>query len=98
MKNKLKKKGKARAVTGPVARCSSGCNQTERVAHALDLVLSDSHFETHPIEEQLKQCPEAFKAGELLERGLNSLKYGHDEVSQDERWLPPAGAVVPPIV
>jgi hypothetical protein len=68
------------------------------VTRALDLVIGDSRFQTNPIEEQLKQCPEAFKAGKLLERALNSLKYGHDEVSQDERWLPPAGAVAPPIV
>jgi hypothetical protein len=68
------------------------------VTRALDLVMRDSHSQTNPIEEQLKQCPEAFKAGELLERALNSLKYGQDDVSQDERWLPPAGAIVPPII
>ncbi len=98
MTNKLKKTCKTHVVTRPVDRRSLGCNETERVAHALDLVLRDSHFETSPIEEQLKQCPEAFKAGELLERALNPLKYGQDEVSQDERWLPPAAAVVPPII
>jgi len=60
--------------------------------------MRDSHSQTNPIEEQLKQCPEAFKAGELLERALSSLNYGQDEVSQDERWLAPAGAIIPPIV
>jgi hypothetical protein len=98
MTNKLKKTCETCAVTRPVDGRSFGCNEIERVAHALDLVFRDSHFETSSIEEQLKQCPEAFKAGELLERALNSLKYGQDEVSQSERWLPPAGAIIPPIV
>jgi hypothetical protein len=95
---KLKKTSKTRVMAKPGDRRSFGCNDTEHVAHALDLVLRDSHSQTNPIEEQLRQCPEAFKAGELLERALNSLKYHHDEVLQAERWLPPAGAVMPPIV
>ena len=98
MTNKPKKTCKTRVSGGPVDGRSLSCNETERVAHALDLVLRDTHYETSLIEDQFKQCPEAFQAGELLERALNSLKYGHDEVSQDERWLPPAGAVIPPIV
>ena len=98
MTNKLKKRFKTRVMAKSRDRRSFGCNDTEGVVHALDLVLRDSGSQTNPIEEQLKQCPEAFKAGELLERALNSLKYGPDEVSQDERWLPPAGAVMPPIV
>jgi hypothetical protein len=98
MTNKLKKTLKTRAMAKSGNRHSFGCNDTEHVAHALDLVLQDSHTQTNPIEEQLRQCPEAFKAGELFERALNSLKYGNDEVSQAERWLPPAGAVMPPIV
>jgi hypothetical protein len=49
MTNKLKKTCKTRVVTRPVDRRSLGCNETERVAHALDLVLRDSHFETSPI-------------------------------------------------
>ena len=98
MTNKPKKAFKTRGVTRPAGPRSVGGDQTERVAHALELVIRDSHSQANPIKEQLKQCPEAFKAGELLERALNSLKYGQDEVSQAERWLPPAGAIVPPIV
>jgi hypothetical protein len=98
MTNKPKKTSKTRAMAKSGDRRSFGCNDAEHVAHALDLVLRDSHSQTNPIEEQLRQCPEAFKAGELLERALNSLKYGHDEESQADRWLPPAGAVLPPIV
>jgi hypothetical protein len=98
MKSKARKKSKSYAVTKPIAGRSLGCIETERVAHALDIVLRDSGSKAIPIEEQLRQCPDAFKAGELLERTLNSLKYDQDEVSQAERWLPPAGAVIPPIV
>ena len=80
MTNKLKKTCKPCVVTSSVDRRAFGCNHLERMAHALDFVLRDSHSEASPIEEQLKQCPEAFKAGELLERALNSLKYGQDEM------------------
>ncbi|MGO9677944.1 MAG: hypothetical protein ACLPW4_11890, partial [Candidatus Sulfotelmatobacter sp.] len=30
-----------------------------------------------PIMEQLKQCPEAFKVGEILDKAFDSLKYAH---------------------
>jgi hypothetical protein len=50
-----------------------------------------------PIQEQLRKCPEAFQAGELIGKMCDRLKYSHDEV-RDERCLPPAGAVVPPLV
>lgn len=48
-----------------------------------------------PIVEQLKQCPDAFKVGEILGKAFDSLKYGQDEVLAD-RVLPPAGTVLPP--
>ena len=98
MTNTLKKKCKTCIVAKQVVGCLFGCNETERVSRALDLVMRASCSETNPIEEQLKQCPEAFQAGELLERALNSLKYGQDQVSQSERWLPPSGAIIPPLV
>ena len=50
-----------------------------------------------PIAEQLKQCPEAFKVGEILGKAIDSFKYGQDEPSVD-RLLPPPGAVIPPLV
>ena len=46
-----------------------------------------------PILERLKQCPEAFTAGEMVGKIFNALKYGEDE--DDERYLPPAGVVMP---
>jgi hypothetical protein len=50
-----------------------------------------------PLTEQLRQCPEAFKVGEILGKAIDSFKYGQDEPSAD-RLLPPPGAVIPPLV
>jgi len=98
MTSKLKKKCDTCIVARQAGGCLFVCDKTERVTRALDVLMHDSVSLKHPIEEQLQQCPEAFSAGEFLERALNSLKYGRDEVSQNERWLPPAGAIIPPIV
>jgi len=49
-----------------------------------------------PIMEQLKQCPDAFKVGEILGKVFDSFKYGQDEILAD-RLLPPAGTVLPPL-
>ena len=46
--------------------------------------------------EQLKQCPDAFKVGEILGKVFDSFKYGQDEILAD-RLLPPAGTVIPPL-
>jgi hypothetical protein len=48
--------------------------------------------------EQLKQCPDAFKVGEILGKAFDSLKYGLDEEVAGDRLLPPSGAVIPPLV
>ena len=66
--------------------------------HELEAVKSEDPRQTDPIVEQLKQCPEAFKAGEMIGKMLDSLKYsqGHDPAG--DRYLPPAGAVIPPLV
>lgn len=98
MTTQLKKKSNVRIMARRVGNCLFRCDRRERVMRALDLRMQGAISQRRPIEEQLQQCPEAFKAGELLERALNSLKYGQDEVSQSERWLPPAGAIIPPIV
>lgn len=84
--------------TKQVVGCFFTCSRTDRVIRALDAVMDKSDSQKNPIEEQLKQCPEAFQAGELLEKALNSLKYDSDEVDLAERWLPPAGAIIPPLV
>jgi hypothetical protein len=48
--------------------------------------------------EQLKQCPEAFKVGEILGKAFDSLKYAQDGKDLGDRYLPPAGVVIPPLV
>ena len=51
-----------------------------------------------PIMERLKQCPEAFKVGEILGKAFDSLKYAQEGSELGDRYLPPSGAVVPPLV
>ena len=51
-----------------------------------------------PIVQQLKQCPEAFQVGEILGKAFDSLKYAQDEAEVADRYLPPAGTVLPPLV
>ena len=50
-----------------------------------------------PITEKLKQCPEAFKVGEILGKVFDSFKHGQEEPFED-RLLPPAGTIIPPLV
>lgn len=49
-----------------------------------------------PMVEQLRQCPEAFKVGEILGKAFDSLKYGQDEAIDGDRLLPPPGTILPP--
>ena len=63
----------------------------------LDLAAQGGAGQLDPIQEQLRKCPHAFKAGELIGKMCDTLKYSHDEVGHD-RYLPPAGAVMPPLV
>ena len=51
-----------------------------------------------PIMEQLKQCPEAFKVGEIFGKAFDSLKYAQDGNEIGDRYLPPAGVIIPPLV
>jgi hypothetical protein len=51
-----------------------------------------------PIVEQLKQCPEAFKVGEILGKAFDSLKYAQRGGEVGDRYLPPAGTIIPPLV
>ena len=63
----------------------------------LDALLAGSKRQEHPIQEQLRQCPEAFKAGELMGKLFERLKYDGNE-PREARSLPPAGALIPPLV
>ena len=80
-----------------MAGCLFGCTPRERVIRELDALLAGSKRQEDPIQEQLRQCPEAFKAGELMGKLFERLRYdGNDPV--EVRFLPPAGALIPPLV
>jgi len=70
----------------------------KRVLRALEDA-ARNHVKTNdPIMEQLKQCPEAFKVVEILGKAFDSLKYAQDGSELGDRYLPPSGAIVPPLV
>ena len=73
-------------------------SEFQRVTHELEAVTRENPRQADPIVEQLRQCPEAFKAGEMIGKMLDSLKYSQDNDAVGDRSLPPAGAVVPPLV
>jgi hypothetical protein len=79
------------------AACGSIDEHTKRVLRALQEA-THNHVNTNdPIMEQLKQCPEAFKVGEILGKAFDSLKYAQDGGELGDRYLPPAGVVIPPL-
>ena len=70
----------------------------KRVLRALEKA-THNHVNTNdPIMEQLKQCPEAFKVGEILGKAFDTLKYAQDGGELGDRYLPPSGVVIPPLV
>ena len=73
-------------------------SELQRVTHELETVTHEDPRQIDPIVEQLRQCPEAFKAGEMIGKMLDSLKYSQDNDAARDRSLPPAGAVIPPLV
>jgi hypothetical protein len=54
----------------------------KRVLRALEDATRGRTNANDPIVEQLKQCPEAFKVGEILGKGFDSLKYAGRYVPQ----------------
>jgi predicted NAD/FAD-binding protein len=70
----------------------------KRVVRALEEATHGRVNTNDPIVEQLKQCPEAFKVGEILGKAFDSLKYAQDGGELGDRYLPPAGTVIPPLV
>jgi hypothetical protein len=70
----------------------------KRVLRALEDAMRGRTNTDDPIVEQLKQCPEAFKVGEILGKAFDSVKYAQDGGEIGDRYLPPAGVVIPPLV
>ena len=87
---------KAAKAAKPCRRVKRGAVQ--RVTAALEAVLNSTTVIRDPIMEQLKQCPEAFKVGEILGKAFDSLKYAQDGGEIGDLYLPPAGVVIPPLV
>ena len=87
---------KAAKAAKPCRRVKRGAVQ--RVTAALEAVLNSTTVIRDPIMEQLKQCPEAFKVGEILGKAFDSLNYVKDGGELGDRYLPPAGTVIPPLV
>ena len=69
-----------------------------RVMRQLGEAASSTAKVTDPILEKLRQCPEAFKVGEILGKAFDSLKYRQEEVADGDRFLPPPGTIIPPFV
>lgn len=80
------------------AACRTIDEDTKRVQRALKEATHSRANTNDPIMEQLKQCPEAFKVGEILGKAFDSLKYAQDGDEIGDRYLPPSGVVIPPLV
>jgi len=96
MAAKLKKKCKNYIVAKRLAGCRFGTTRMERVMRELDALMADSDLRRDPIEEQPRQCPEAFKAGELVGKLFDRVRYDDNEPMAGH--LPPAGALIPALV
>ena len=70
----------------------------KRVLRALEDATHGGANTNDPIMERLRQCPEAFKVGEILGKAFDSLKCAQDGGELGDRYLPPAGVIIPPLV
>jgi hypothetical protein len=98
MQAKIQTKCRNRIVARRGSSCPLGCREVERVMRELDARMRGLSPARHPIEEQLKQCPDAFKVGELIEKMFDTAHSTHEERFGNERLMPPAEAVIPPLV
>ena len=78
--------------------CQTTDENAKRVLRALEEATLGRVNANDPIMEQLRQCPEAFKVGEILGKALDALKNAQDGGEIGDRYLPPAGVVLPPLV
>jgi hypothetical protein len=90
----MKKKCEKCRVALNVGGCLFGCSSKERLVWELDLLIQGADSRIDPLMEQLSQCPEAFEAGDLIERMFRLLRNASEE--GDARILPPPGAVMSP--
>ncbi|MGA8508632.1 MAG: hypothetical protein WB762_23750 [Candidatus Sulfotelmatobacter sp.] len=85
-------------IKSSIQRRRVNCAEVERVMRELETAIQSGATTRDPIVEQLKQCPEAFKVGEILGKAFDSLKYAQDGGELGDRYLPPAGVIIPPLV
>ena len=78
--------------------CRGRSAETMRVMRHLAGSKRNETKVTDPILEKLRQCPEAFKVGEILGKAFDSLKYAQNDGAAVERYLPPSGTIIPPLV
>ena len=76
--------------------CRGRSAETMRVMQELAEAARSGAKVTDPIMEKLRQCPEAFKVGEILGKAFDSLKYRQEEVIDGDRIMPPPGTIIPP--
>jgi hypothetical protein len=88
----LKKKCRDCIVAKKVGGCLFGCDRNEPLALELETLIEEGEAGRDPLLEQLQQCPEAFKVGQILEQVLS-----RDPQPRD-RILPPRGMVICPFV
>ena len=81
-----------------IATCRTIDENAKRVLRALEEATRGGVNTNDPIMEQLKQCPDAFKVGEILSKAFDSLKHAQGGRELGDRYLPPAGTVIPPLV
>ena len=80
------------------ASSRTDAQKVKRVLGALQEARNGRNNTNDPIVEQLKQCPEASKVGEIIGKAFDSLKHAQDGAELGDRYLPPAGTVLPPLV
>jgi hypothetical protein len=76
----------------------TSAEDAKRVLRALEETTRGRVNTSDPIMEQLRQCPETFRVGEILGKAFDSLKYAQDGSELGDRYLPHSGAVIPPLV
>lgn len=76
--------------------CRSRSTDKKSVMRHLAAAARSEGKVTDPILEKLRQCPEAFKVGEVLGKAFDSLKYRQDDVIDEGRIMPPPGTILPP--
>jgi ferredoxin len=97
MGTRLKKQCASCIVAEKAGGSLFGCNKQDRVVRQLDMLTRENRpQQENAIEEQIRQCPEAFKVGEIMEKLFNQAKHGFEDNADQDRCLPPPEAIIPP--